>query len=116
MYVGQELSDVAPDETVDFWFDYYRDLLPSEILQSAIFTLEVVQTATGATVDTNPNSHKSGAAAIQKSFVNVTLDQRPVQRVVGCIDGNKYRVICKATTSFGQQLELFSRFWCRAPN
>ena len=34
----------------------------------------------------------------------------------GCLDGNKYRVTCLATTSRGQELQLWAYLTCRAPS
>lgn len=116
MYCGVDLSTVSPDEQPDLWFDFWRDLAPAETIASAVFSLQVAETETGKTADTSPADHLFGSASIAASFFNTDLLQRPVQRLQpGCVDGNRYRIICLATSSLGQKLELFSHFWCRAP-
>jgi hypothetical protein len=116
MKTDRDFSPISPDETRDLAFDYVNDtftLNPEEILVSAEFSLAVEATDGGKTADSDPASRKSGAATIAANTAGALL--AAVQRVTGCIDGNKYRVTCLATTSRGQVLELYAYLACRSP-
>ncbi len=104
----------GPGETFDPWFDYVHDVESGETVTAATFTLEVAETATGETADASPASRLSGVASFENSAIGLaqTVAQ---QRITGCLAGNRYRLICLATTSNGQILEGFYRFWCRDP-
>ena len=114
MYFGRDFSEVAPGEIFDAWFDFARDLRPGStaVISSATFTLEVVDTDTGATEDSSPSSQLSGSASIESS----TISERntvAVQRIDTPVVGNRYLIKCLATFDDGQKLQAHSHFWCR---
>lgn len=111
MYFGRNLSVVGPSETRDLGFDYLNDVGAGETLSSATFTLAVEQTKTGATADPSPSSRLSGSASIEES-ADGGANTVAVQRVTGCVDGNRYRLTCHATTNLGQILRAITYFWC----
>jgi len=115
MYAGKDLSPVTPGESVDIWFDFALDFRPGSIetIASAVFSLSVVATETGATEDTDPSGQLSGSPSIEESDIS-GRNTVAVQRVDSPVDGNRYLIECLATTDAGQKLALHSRFWCRA--
>lgn len=80
-------------ETVTLPFDFASDLDPSEIISSVVVTAGVY---TG--VDSNPSDIKSGSATIAGTKVNQNLRRG----IVGVI----YSLLCQATTSLGQILQI----------
>jgi len=115
MKADKDFSPISPGETRDLAFDYRHDVFPldpTEVLSSAVFTLEIDATDSGSTVDATPASRLSGGATIEDNLHGET-DMAAVQRVTGCIAGNTYIVKCVATTSRGQLLELFAKMKCQ---
>jgi len=115
MKTDRDFSPITPSETRDLAFDFKHDtfeLDPLEYLVSAVFALAVVATDDGATVDASPVSRLSGSASIADNQ-DGDVDMAAVQRVTGMTDGNTYDVICRATTSRGQVLELNAHIACR---
>lgn len=111
--VTKDFAETSPSETRDLGLDYSNDVADGETLSSATFTLEVDSTDDGKTADALPNTRKSGAATIEDSDESSLANVVAVQRVTGMVDGNVYRVICRATTSNGQVLELYGLIACR---
>lgn len=117
MKTDKNFSPITPSETRDLAFDFRNDtfeLDPAEYLVSAVFTLAIVaaEAADGATVDATPSSRLSGTATIADNE-DGDVDMAAVQRVTGMLDGNTYDVICRATSSRGQVLELNAHIACR---
>lgn len=117
MKVDKDFALTTPSEMRDLGFDFSNDLADVEgvveKISSATFTLEIESTDDGKTVDASPNTRKSGAASIEDSAESAKVDAVAVQRVTGMTDGNVYRVICRATTTNGQVLELYGVIACR---
>jgi hypothetical protein len=110
-----DLSEISPEETRDLAADYVRDLFPldpTEKLVSAVWSMSVAKTETGATVDAAPSSRLSGGSTISANLAG-DADMAAVQRVAGCVDGNTYLVKCLATTTRGQVLDLHGDLRCR---
>lgn len=115
MKTDKNFSPITPSETRDLAFDFKNDtfeLDPTEYLVSAVVTLAIEATEDGATEDATPSARLSGSASIADNEDGDT-DMAAVQRVTGCTDGNTYNVICRATTSRGQILELNAHLPCR---
>lgn len=115
MKTDKNFSPITPSETRDLAFDFRNDtfeLDPEEYLVSAVFTLAIADTDDGSTVDATPASRLSGSASIADNE-DGDVDMAAVQRVTGMLDGNTYDVICRATTSRGQVLELNAHIACR---
>lgn len=114
MKASKDFDDVTPSETVDRGFDWCDgQLSDGETVSSAVFTIEVAQTLSGATPDDDPSSRKSGAADVEESDISGIVSIA-VQRLTGMIAGNKYRIIGRATTSNGQLLEIHAHMMCKA--
>lgn len=115
MYYGKEFSEVVPTEIFDAWFDFANDFRAnsSDTIVSAVFSLAVVATDDGATVDASPAGQLSGAPSYETSDIS-GRQTIAVQRVDTCVAGNKYRITCLATMLSGMKLDAFSHFWCRA--
>lgn len=114
MRADRDFSVTAPGETRDLAFDFKNDVFPldpTEVLVSAVFSLEVDATAGGATPDSNPSSRLSGSASIADNDDGDT-DLAAVQRVTNLVDGNTYIVRCLATTTRLQILEMFAKMPC----
>lgn len=115
MKADREFTVITPGEARDLAFDFKNDVFPldpTEVLVSAVFSLEVDATAPGATVDSNPSSRLSGTASIADNEDGDT-DLAAVQRIHTCVDGNTYIVKCLATTTRMQILEMFTKLPCR---
>lgn len=113
-YVGEEFSVVEPGETDDFGFDFYKRMETGETVASAAATLTVTETEAGATADASPSSRRDGSPSIEASLItgeNVLV----VQRLTGCVAGNRYLLEIAATTSTGRVIKNFSHFRCVAP-
>lgn len=118
MKISKDFGVASPSETRDLGFDYSNDpLAEGETLTGTpAFTLEVESTDDGKTADASPNTRKSGSATIEDSIETELTAVVAVQRVTGMVDGNVYRVICRATTTNGQVLELYGLISCRVAN
>lgn len=112
MKTRKDFAPATPSEVRDVGFDYRNDVSENEVLASAEFTITLVKTAPGATVDSSPNSRKQGAADIEDGEDGEDSIVA-VQRVAGLIAGNTYNIICRATTTNGQVLELNAHIACR---
>lgn len=118
MKADKDFSPTSPDEVRDLAFDFRHDVFPldpSEMLTSATFTIEVASTEAGASADPAPNTRKSGSVSIANNLHGEAA-LAAVQRIHTCVAGNKYRVICLASTSRGQELELWAYLTCREPD
>jgi hypothetical protein len=76
-----------------FSFDYRWQLADGETISSAVWTVSVL-----SGTDPSPASMLSGAAVIFGSRVS--------HLIIGGVEGVKYCVECKATTSAGQEIVL----------
>lgn len=113
MKASKDFDVVSPSETFDRGLDWCDgQLADAEALASAAVTVEVAETAAGATVDSSPNSRKSGSADVEESDFSGKVSIA-VQRFTGMIAGNKYRLIFRATSDNGQLLEMYAHMWCR---
>lgn len=113
MKVDRDFAPISPSETRDCGLDFSNDLAAGETIASATATLALISTLDGSTADTLPDTRKSGSPAIEVSLLTELTDAVIVQRVTGCLDGNTYDVILRATTSNGQVLELNGHLPCR---
>lgn len=104
----------SPAEARDYGFDFRKRCAVGEVLSSVEFTLAVMETEDGATADSSPASRLTGSPDIEASLVSEALHVA-VQRITGLVDGNRYRVICDATTDNGQVLQLYADVWSRSP-
>lgn len=113
---SKDWGAVAPQETVDRGFDFADgQLADGEYLTAAAFTVEVDETATGATPDADPNSRKSGSPGLKASPVSGVVSIA-VQRFTGMVPGNRYRIIGQGTTNLGQTVIIYAHIWCRIPD
>lgn len=112
MKTDKDFSPATPDETRDYAFDFVNDVADGETLASAIFTVEVAANETSAVADTDPVSRLIGSASIDSSEISGTAVVAS-QRLWHMVAGNRYRLICRTTTSRGQVLELYAYLWCR---
>lgn len=113
MRTDTDFSPISPDETRKLAFNFKNDLFPldpTEKLQSAVFTLEVDQAKNGA-ADPDPSDHLQGGGVIADSEDGED-DICAVQVVSGMVADITYLVKCIATTTGGQQLELFAKIKC----
>lgn len=117
MQADKDFSVISPNETRDIAFDFRGDVFPldeTEVLTAATCSIEVDSLDPGATLDASPSTRLDGAEAIVDNGYGET-DLAVVQRITGCVAGNKYKVICLATTSRGQHLELWAYLPCKDP-
>lgn len=112
MQTPRDFTVATPSETLDRGFDYAECLAAGETLSSAAFSVEVKSVDDGAVIDPAPSSRLSGSAAIEDNADGVA-SAVAVQRFTGMINGNVYRLICRATTSAGQVVEASAHMPCR---
>lgn len=113
MKVDRDFEVITPSETRDVGFDFSNDVADGETIVSATFTIERKSTDDGATEDASPDSRKSGPPDVEDSEITELTGVVAVQRVTGMVAGNVYRIVCRATTTNGQVLELFGVIPCR---
>ena len=80
-------------ETLTYTFDFISALVPGETIVSATVTSNV-----WSGVDANPGTMIDGGPTISGTVVN--------QFITGGITGVIYDLICAATTSLGQVIEI----------
>jgi hypothetical protein len=113
MRVSRDFGHTTPEEVRDLGFDYRNDVARGETLVSAEFEIRLISTDPGKTADPEPNARKLDDADIEDAedgMANIVA----VQRVHGMMDGNLYNIVCRATTTNGQVLELNGHLRCQS--
>lgn len=98
-YVGQ-FSSALQDESEPFGFDFRRDLVTSETIQTVTFNMMVIDG-----LDISPNSHFVGNAVISGTKVS--------QRVFGLLPGVTYALYATIVTNQANTKTLWGRVTCK---
>lgn len=98
-FVG-EFSPALQDEDEPFGFDFRNDLIENETIQTALFSISVING-----VDLTPSSHLSGSPVISGTKVN--------QRISDLLPGVTYRLQAIVTTSQANTKSLWGRVTCK---
>ena len=89
-----------PGEQEYFAFDFELSLDDDETIESATWTVAVVQGT-----DPSPSAMLSGSPIVDGSKVS--------QMIIGGLSDVQYRLSCQAVTNLGQTLELYDTLWVR---
>lgn len=98
-YAG-EYDDLDPVEWDDFTLDFAASLITGDVIQSVVFTLEVLEGA-----DADPSDHLTGLSDITGTKVT--------HRLMDCLPEVYYRLSALIVLNSGRQLVSWGHFWCR---
>lgn len=109
MYVGNDFTDATPNETRRYTFDFSNDLDDSEILTSAVWSVECPVSLNPISQDPSPMTHLSGSPSIDPT------GKLCIQTVAGLLDGFVYLLRCQGSTNQNADIELYSHVSCIDP-
>lgn len=103
MYAGRDFDPSDTGEVEAYGFDYGTILGDGETIVSDVWTCAVVYGS-----DASPMTHLQGSSNIVQSKNTCAPAGLVIQFISGLQPNNQYRLQSMATTSFGQQLSLWS--------